>query len=104
MLVDDTINEGWNYYEWETSAEYPKYRYYRFSSTGNKANSCAINEIKLHGVEAMDDESATYECTAKLVINEQEQSTFDATVTYDEAYTPELDAISPRYGTVEGGD
>lgn len=35
FVADDNVHEGWNYHKWETSAEYPKYRFYRFFSTKN---------------------------------------------------------------------
>jgi hypothetical protein len=28
--MDENLHEGWNYFKWETAAEEPKYRFYRF--------------------------------------------------------------------------
>jgi hypothetical protein len=48
--ADGNTHTGWNYVTWDTNK--PKHRYFRFSGSG--ANSCVINEVELHGVEAID--------------------------------------------------
>jgi hypothetical protein len=52
FTVDESVHEGWNYHAWEDPADYPKYRFYKFS--GTKTGSCLINEIKITGVETID--------------------------------------------------
>jgi hypothetical protein len=45
FVIGKNIHEGWNYHSWQEPADYPKYRYYRFSNSN--ANGCyAIHEIK----------------------------------------------------------
>lgn len=67
FTVDKNLHSGWNYYQWETSDAYPKYRYYRFY--GASSGACAINEVTLTGVETIDNSDATYTCSAKVVID-----------------------------------
>jgi len=97
--MDNNLHEGWNYFKWEDAADQPKYRYYRFYA--EEQGACAINEIAFTGVETIDDEASTYACTAKLVTGETETSLVD--IEYGSLYTPTINAISPRFGTVEGG-
>jgi hypothetical protein len=100
FTVDENLHSGWNYHIWESADEYPKYRYYRFHGTSSGA--CAINEITFTGVETIDNEDSTYTCAAKVIIDEEETSL--NTVEYQGSLTANLQAISPRFGTVEGGD
>lgn len=97
--MDKNLHSGWNYYQWETSDAYPKYRYYRFY--GASSGACAINEVTLTGVETIDNSDATYTCSAKVVIDGQETSL--NTVEYQGALTTTLTAVWPRFGTVVGG-
>jgi hypothetical protein len=39
----------------------PAYRFYRFY--GNESGSCTVNEVHLFGVEVIQDENSSYECT-----------------------------------------
>ena len=97
----DEIHEGWNAINWR---EAPKvYSTIRFQ--GAVAGSCRIGEIRLLGVEVLDNASSSASCTAKL--------NFDGVVTdlsdvmYTDAATPSLTAVSgvmPRYGSVLGGE
>lgn len=48
FAADENIHEGWNYYEWEKSADYPKYRFYRLYNADK--SGCIVNEMKLTGV------------------------------------------------------
>lgn len=99
FTVTETAHAGWNYYKWEDSAEYPKYRYYRFHSTNQ--GGCKINEITFVGVETMDNEDEDYTCGAKVVSNGVEEDLND--VEYKSDLTTFLESISPRYGKVTGG-
>ena len=53
--MNENIHDGWNYHKWEDGSN-PKYRYYRFS--GSTSGGCLINEIKMTGVETIDDSNA----------------------------------------------
>lgn len=53
FTATEKIHEGWNYHTWTSSAEYPKYRFYRFFSEGGSWRSCLINEIKFTGIETI---------------------------------------------------
>ena len=64
--ADDNIHEGWNYHKWETASEQPKYRFYRLFNPSN-AQGCNMNEIKMNGVETIDDSAATYSCQVQVV-------------------------------------
>jgi len=100
FTVDENLHNGWNYYKWETANDYPKYRYYRFY--GNSTGACAINEITFTGVETIDNEDASYTCTAKAIIDGTETSL--ESVDYVGSLTSNLLSLSPRFGTVVGGD
>ena len=63
FAVDQNIHEGWNYKTWpssttttNTATSYQSYRHYRFS--GPEAITCLVNEIKITGVETIDDNNA----------------------------------------------
>ena len=56
--VDENVHEGWNYHKWENSADYPRYRFYRFISDNNKG--CIVGEIKMTGVETVADSGNSY--------------------------------------------
>jgi hypothetical protein len=58
--ADENVHEGWNYFNWEDAAAYPKYQFYRFS--GSESGSCKINEIKFIGVETIDDDQTSKVC------------------------------------------
>jgi hypothetical protein len=68
FTVDENLHSGWNYYKWESSDDYPKYRFYRFY--GAEAGACDINEIVFTGVETIDNQDDTYTCSAKIYIDE----------------------------------
>jgi hypothetical protein len=60
FTVGKEIHEGWNYYDFEVD-EMPAYRFYRFY--GTESGSCTVNEVHLFGVEVIQDENSSYECT-----------------------------------------
>ena len=45
FAADENIHEGWNYHNWETSDEYPKYRFYRLYNSEKKG--CLVSELKM---------------------------------------------------------
>lgn len=60
-----------------------------------------INEIAFTGVETIDDQASSHTCATKLVTGDTETSL--NSLVYQGSLTPTLSAISPRFGTVEGG-
>lgn len=101
FVADENIHEGWNYHKWETSAEYPKYRFYRMYSA--ERTGCLIGELKMTGVETVDDSGATYSCPVAVERDGVVIQTLAETVTYSGTLTPLLTGMTPRYGTVTGG-
>lgn len=96
----ENVHEGWNYHTWETPAEYPRHRFFRFE--GLKAKSCIINEIKFTGVETIPDENPDYTCDVKFVQNKV-ITPITNKVQYLGSATPLLTNIEPRFGRVVGG-
>lgn len=101
FTVDDTVSSGWNYVAYDDPLTQPKYGSYRFY--GNETHSCKISEIELHGFETIDSSSETHDCTPTVNINGTSTALRNA-ITYSSAVTPNLTAISPRFGTVQGGE
>ena len=96
--IDKSVHEGWNSLDFEDSQ--PSYNIYRFQ--GSTAGSCRIGEVKLHGVESIDNDEASYSCTPKLIIDDS--VTELNPVTFDSAYTPVLTGMSSRFGSVLGNE
>jgi len=65
---DDNVHEGWNYHKWESSTDYPRYRFYRFYN--NERKGCLLTEIKMTGVETVDNADASYSCPVALEMND----------------------------------
>jgi hypothetical protein len=101
FYADDNIHEGWNYHKWETSDEYPKYRFYRFYSS--ERLGCLMGELKMTGVETVDDSGETYTCPVHVEKDNVVIKELSETVEYSGANTPLLTSMYPRYGTVTGG-
>jgi hypothetical protein len=100
FTFDDNVHTGWNYQEWNDTASQPSYTYYRFSG---ESKGCNINEAELTGVETVKDTADTHDCVPVFVFDGAEQSITGA-ITYSGPQTALLTNISPRYGTVLGGD
>lgn len=96
------VREGWNYYTIDDPNRYLQYRFYRFK--GTHADACRFGEIKFKGRETINNNDEDYSCPVNVVIGGEVQETYDDTVTYIGSTTPVLDSISPKYGTVAGGD
>ena len=97
----DEIHEGWNAIDWRAAPQV--YSIIRFQ--GAVSGSCRIGEIRLIGVEVLNDSNSSASCTAKLTIDGSVTDLSE--VTYSDAATPSLTAISgvaPRYGSVLGGE
>lgn len=60
-------------------------------------------ELKMTGVETIDDSGATYTCPIAFEKGGVILSNLTETVTYSGTLTPLLTAVNPRYGTVTGG-
>lgn len=103
FLVGQEIHEGWNYYTYPDGQEL-KYRFYRFF--GNATGSCAnVGEISFRGVEVIDSNANVYSsCPIELTLNNSSPITLTGTVNYKDSLTPLLTSISPRFGTVKGGE
>ena len=99
FTVGDEIHEGWNYYDYAEGSEL-KYRYFRFYGTGS--GSCNVGEFALMGVEAINDASTSYACSAIVTVGTT-ASTLTNKVTYTSTQTALLQSMSPRYGSVVGG-
>jgi hypothetical protein len=99
IQYDENIHEGWNSNVYRDSASPPDYPYLRF--VGSAKNSCKIGEIKIIGVEVINNDSSSINCTPVLTINGVESSL--TSVTYSNSQTPLLTSIYPRYGSEYGG-
>jgi len=98
FTVGEEIHEGWNYYSFNDNNDL-KYRYYRVY--GASKSACAIGELKLRGVEVIDDNNSAYSsCPINLSLNGDSDIAITGTITYSAAKTPLLTAITPRYGQV----
>jgi len=103
------VHEGWNYHKWETVKDQPKYRFYRFQSLKKAENACKFTEIKFTGVEVIDNTDANYKCTPAVTLvstdeKEENQVIELNPVEYQAALTGVINAISPRFGNVVGGE
>jgi hypothetical protein len=99
--ADRNVHEGWNYYNWDDS--YPQYRFYRFRGLGGLDGPVRINEVVLTGTEVINNEDASYDCVAELVMK-GEANVELAKPTYATTHTPVLTSMNPRYGSVVGGE
>lgn len=64
-----------------------------------------IGEIAFKGVEVISNNEAIYQaCPIEVIINNTAPVTLSGSVSYQTSLTPLLTAISPRFGTVKGGD
>lgn len=50
--INKSVHEGWNSHDFEE--EQPSYNIYRFQ--GSVSGSCRIGEVKLHGIESIDND------------------------------------------------
>jgi len=66
--ADRNVHEGWNYYQWDTAAEYPQYRFYRFRGLGGLDGPVRINEVVFTGTEVINNSESSYGCVAELVM------------------------------------
>ena len=96
---DAETHEGWNTIFAPDGAPF-SYHSLRFH--GEKAGSCRITEAKLIGLEVIAGTSSTHDCAPVLTLGGVETAL--SPVTFDEALTPYLDAVTPRYGNNAGGE
>ena len=64
--VDAQVHEGWNFYTFEDGSK-PAYNIYRFQ--GSTSGSCRVGEIKLTGIDSINDNNPTYSCTPELILD-----------------------------------
>mmetsp|Transcript_41642 Transcript_41642/g.63590 ORF Transcript_41642/g.63590 Transcript_41642/m.63590 type:complete len:237 (+) Transcript_41642:3795-4505(+) len=102
FTTDDTVHQGWNNIEFGADKDYsqPAFRFYRFK--GSASGVCVLNEIELQGVETIKSEEASESCEVTLITGDT--STALNSVTYTSTKTPLLSSISPRFGSVVGGE
>ena len=97
--VDAGVHEGWNSHDFEEGSK-PSFNIYRFQ--GSAAGACRVGEVKLHGIESIDNNDSLYTCTPKLTLDGT--TTELNSVVFDASYTPVLTGMSERYGSVLGGE
>jgi hypothetical protein len=100
FIVDEEIHEGWNYYTFD-SGEEPKYRFYRYY--GSETGSCMVGEAGFRGYEVIANSDKTYKCSSKVILNGVAKNLV-GDINYVNTLTPTLTSISPRFGTVTGGE
>jgi hypothetical protein len=100
VVVGEEIHEGWNYYDLSDNPR--KYANYRMFSAHNYGCN-HIGEIKLIGQEVIDSEEPTHDCAVKITRADEATVDLANPVTYSVSGTPYITALSPRWGTVEGG-
>jgi hypothetical protein len=102
FTVGKEIHEGWNYYNLPAGKEL-KYRYYRFY--GSAWGSCVVGEVSLRGYEVIDSTNQTLTCKAALTVDGATPPlTLGNSISYQADLTPLLKSISPRFGSVVGGE
>lgn len=84
---DESIHEGWNSVDWRSSSP-QVFKTIRLQ--GAVSGSCRLGEVKLIGVEVLDDSNTSTSCTAKLTLDGASQDL--TAVTYSDANTSSLDA------------
>ena len=100
FTVDLSVHEGWNTYDFETNK--PSYNIYRFQ--GAESGSCRVGEVKLHGKESIDNDSTSYSCTPKLILEKKDSASTLNPVTFTNTLTPVLTGMSTRFISVLGGE
>lgn len=102
FTMDESIHDGWNYVTWTEPEDYPRFRFYKF--TGGQTGSCRLTEIKAQGLETVDNEDESRQCTPHFVDHEGTETELANLVTFEGSLTPLLESIEPRFGGVLGGD
>lgn len=97
--IDANIHEGWNEFDWEDGEE-PAYNSYRFF--GSSSGACRVGEVRLNGIEAIQSTATSHTCDVNVLIGGA--ATAATSVVYDQTSTPSLESISPRFGSVLGGE
>ena len=100
FTVGEEIHEGWNYYTFQ-AGEQNAFRYFRFFGSATK--SCMLGEISFRGVEVINSTLATQVCTTQLNLNGNTVN-LTGNVNFKSTITPLLKSVSPRFGTVVGGE
>jgi hypothetical protein len=101
LTVDSTVHAGWNYFVQEVS----NIRYIRYSdASGSTRSQCRLAELGIQGwlLYKTDLGITNAPCPTSLSVNKQ-TATGTGTVTYKQAFTPTVTALSPPYGKSPGG-
>lgn len=101
FTVGEEIHEGWNYYNYDAGKEL-KFRYYRFF--GPTYGSCVVGEVSLRGYEVIDSNTVNQTCIAQVTLNGDKALNLIGDIVYKNELTPLLKSITPRFGTVVGGE
>jgi hypothetical protein len=106
VTVGIDIHEGWNYFDLtDSNGINPKYQAYRLYNAQN--GGCdKIGEIEVYGSEVIDSTATTEACEPEIVYDDELSFTISSPefVSYDIALTPVLTNISPKWGSVTGGE
>jgi hypothetical protein len=94
------VHEGWNSKDFETNK--PSYNIYRFQ--GAQSGSCRIGEVKLHGIESIDNDSTSYTCTPKLYLAGTNSGVSLNTVSFSSTQTPVMTGMNTRFISVLGNE
>ena len=94
--VDSGVHKGWNHQE--ISALVKSFRF-----VGSQQGSCRVGQVEVKGIDVYDSEEEEVSCAPKITIGGQSMEV-DGLVTYRASLTPYLTSISPRLGSVLGGD
>lgn len=113
-VVDSLVHAGWNSFKWERGQE-PRYRQYRFF--GVNGGACTVGKVLQYGYYVVDPANIintnvtrlvvpANQCPVKLEVDETDvtYANFSSNVRYDIYRTAVCTDISPRYGSVKGGE
>ena len=101
------MHEGWNYYRFEKPEKFSSFRLINANNNG----LTDIGEIRFFGYEVIDSEELTHNCQIKVELYDPldmnkapVEELLANEATYDTKLTPFLSKISPRYGSLKGGE
>lgn len=97
--IDQTVHTGWNVIK--SNSDTP-YRYLRLRH--NSTSNCSIAEFQVYGI-VYSTASATLASTPTdvVLVDGFNTKTFTSYVDYQQAKTPIVNSVSPRFGDIAGG-
>jgi len=97
-IIDQTVHTGWNVF---ASSDTTPYRYIRF--VHNSTSKCNLAEIQLYGIVYSTIAVNLTSQPADVIYNDGlNTKTFANAIVYQQANTPVVTSVSPRYGDVFG--